>query len=108
MVCDSFWQVSFETRDLIEEIKFKKYKARLIRTVTITGKFMYPYRMFFFKQESEIPFLILSLEIGLRFGTCALGAHTQKEHINYGPADPKMSLSDFKTWALSTAEIYIL
>jgi hypothetical protein len=108
MVCDPFWQKSFETGEIIEEVILRGHRAVLIKGSSSIEAFIYPFRMFIFHQESNVPCLILSLEIGLRFGTCALGAHTQTEHINYGPAEPNMSLGDFKSWALSTAENYFL
>ena len=104
MVYDIHWQESFRAGEIIEEIICKGYKATLVKEASAQAKFQYPYRMFFFQQDATAPCLILSLEIGLRFGTCALCAHTQTEHINYGPAEPNMSLNDFKSWALSTAE----
>jgi hypothetical protein len=104
MVCDPFWKESFRAGDMIDECICKGYKAILIKGASSQSNFKYPYRIFFFQKDSSAPFLILSLEIGLRFGTCALGAHTASEHINYGPADPEMSLDDFRSWAMSTVE----
>ena len=76
----------------------------LISVPVPTGVFHYPYRMFFFPMDIDTPILVLSLEIGTLFNTCALGGHTPTRHENYGSADPNMSLEDFRTWALSMAE----
>ena len=104
MVCDPYWRESFDTGEIIEEITLRGSRTVFIRGTSATGRFQYPFRAFFFQKDSKSPGLILSLEIGLRFGTCALGAHTLTEHINYGPADPDMVFDDFRSWALATAE----
>lgn len=104
MVIDIHWQESFRAGEIIEEITCKGYKAILVKDASAQPKFQYPFRMFFSQQDATAPCLILSLEIGLRFGTCALGAHTQTEHINYGAAEHNMPPADFKSWALLTAE----
>jgi len=104
MFDEQHWQESLRSGEIIEEISYKGHKAILVKGASAQAKFQYPFRMFFFQQDVTAPCLILSLELGLRFGTCALGAHTQTEHINFGPAEPDMSLGDFKSWALSTAE----
>lgn len=105
MICESFWQESFRSGEIIEVVICKGYRAILVKGASTQSNFQYPYRAFFFQQGYLSPSLILSLEISLRSDTCALGAHTQTEHVNYGSADPNMTFGDFKSWALSTAEL---
>ena len=108
MISDPRWIESYLKSQEIEKGDFDKYNMVFIKTTESIGHFKYPYRMFFFKHNETIPKLILSLEIGQLFGTCALGEHTETSHINFGKADPNMKMEDFRDWALSTASDHLL
>jgi len=103
MISDPRWAESLAKGRLIEESAFNEYWMLLMQIDEPIGVFDYPYRMFFFKEGNSIPVLILSLEIGRLFGTCALGAHNESAHKNFGEADKNMTLEEFKNWALSVA-----
>jgi len=104
MISDPMWEDSFVKGQIIEDSTFNKYRTILMQINEPIGIFSYPYRMFFFKENEIVPTLILSLEIGMMFGTCALGGHNISEHITYGNADTNMTIEDFKKWALSVAQ----
>ena len=104
MISDPMWKESFLKGQVVEKGLFGEYLALLVKFEEPVGLFLYPYRMFFFKKNELEPTLILNLEVGLMFGTCALGAHTEEYHENLGTADSNMTLEDFKEWAISTAE----
>ena len=108
MISDPRWEESYIKGQVIEDEIFKEYRRVLMKIGEPIGIFDYPYRMFFFKEGKTTPILILSLEIGKMFGTCALGAHNESIHKNFGEANPKMTLEEFKKWALSVAQDELL
>ena len=103
-IADPRWEESFIKGKVIEEGLFGDYKVVFMTISEPIGVFEYPYRMFFFDQHKPTPTLILSLEFGRVFGTCALGAHNESGHMNFGDAEKSMRLEDFKAWALLTAK----
>lgn len=103
MISDPRWEESFIKGQVVEDGTFHEYRMVLLKIDEPIGIFDYPYRMFFFKEGENTPILILSLEFGRMFGTCALGAHNESMHKNFGSADVNMPLDEFKSWALSIA-----
>lgn len=103
MISDPRWEESFVKGQVIEDGTFNEYRIILMQIDEAIGIFDYPYRMFFFKEGETIPILILSLEVGRMFGTCALGAHNESMHKKFGDANVDMTLEEFKSWALSIA-----
>jgi len=101
---DPRWEESFTKGKILEEGLFGNYKTVLLTISEPIGIFDYPYRLFFFKENTPTPILILSLEVGRMFGTCALGAHNESAHMNFGDAEINMTAEDFKVWAFSTAQ----
>lgn len=103
MISDPRWEESYIKGKIIEEGVFGDYRMVLMKIDEPIGVFYYPYRMFFFKNSEYTPILILSLEIGRIYGTCALGAHDETMHRNFGDADENMSVEEFREWALTIA-----
>ena len=101
---DPQWEESFVKGQIIDNSTLDEYQTILMQINEPVGIFSYPYRMFFFKENETTPTLILSLEVGIMFGTCALGGHNISGHMNFGNADINMKIEDFKNWALSVAK----
>jgi len=108
MIRDPVWRQSLEYGELVEKFEIGNYEMFLMNISCFVGLIYYQYRMFFFSLDAREPVLALNLEISdTRRERCFLGAHTSEGHINYGPADPDMTIEEFRSWALRIAEKHL-